>query len=380
MTTLTVDKFDIGRKPLKIPIAMPVNRVFRPPKNVKAAGSPIGVLVTWDHNYGMTSYKVKWRTGGSQWTEEYVTMNRFDTITETPGIPYQYKVCACHGNRCSRYSEVVEAISDRHTAPPPTKLHTVSMDSQFVISWSPPENSDKWNITMYEISLRNMAETSWSEVGSRRFSEKITGFFGLPKGSIWTARMATWTYPEGKGLYTYARPIMEGGGKPEQPQNVQAKYISQNAALLTWNASANAAGYLVYYRSFGEHGRGPFMTDGNVVMGLPQTRLQNLVLGRGEYEFCVSALNGDLESKTQCIAPGKSSIGQYPVDWLGSLSMNSTIWFCALLLVAVFLAMARRKRELPALFERSGLAEDQKVRGVRVSVSQAGSSAYDRVD
>lgn len=388
---LAVDNYGIGNESLRIPVAMPVNRHFVVPKNVKAQASSVGVKVTWDHAFGMTSYKIKWRLKGGFWNEQIVEMPRLDTITETPGISYEYKVRACHGARCSRFSEVVEAMSDRYTAPPPKDFKMVSLDSAFQVSWSPPDDISKWNLTMYEISLRNMKEESWNSVGSRRLTEKITGFFGLPKGSIWSVRMATWTYPEGKGLYAYARPIMEGGGKPEQPQNLQARFTTPTSAHLTWNVSANAAAYSVYFRSSGEHGKGRFMATGDIVMARqlptmdgagyyaqPETTIHNLDLGRGEYEFCVSALNGNDESKTQCVIPGQSSIGRYPVDFLGSLSMNSTIWFCALLLVAVFLAMARRKRELPGLFENDGFGE--KRRRSNGSAPRAESLPYDRIE
>lgn len=230
------------------------------------------------------------------------------------------------------------------------------------MDWSPPEHSSGWNITEYELSFRNVVDTSYVSVGSRRFSEKITGFFGLPAGSIWIVRMATWTYPEGGGLYKYARPVLVGGGQPEQPQALRAKYTSHTAAYLTWSATANAAGYLIYSRDI--RGNGTFETDGIPSIGPPHKQVENLLEGRGMYEFCVSAVNGEVESaKSDCVAPGMSSIGQYPVDYLRSLSMYTTVWFCALLMIAVFLAMSRRRREPPGILEGIELAEDQKPKG-----------------
>lgn len=314
----------------------------------------------------MTSYKVRWKIEGEAWTEQRVTTNRLDSVTSTSGIVYYYQVCSCHGDRCSRYSEVVKAASNRDTASAPKNIKTVSLDGAFRMDWSLPDDSSRWNITEYELSFRNVEDPEYTSIGSRRFSEKITGFFGLPKGSIWMVRMATWTYPEGAGLYEYARPVMVGGKKPEQPQNLKARFNSPTSALLTWNVTAEAAGYMVYWRTI----NGRFQTDGAVVMGLPQKQLKDLVHGRGEYEFCVSAVSGEAESRSMCVIPGTSSVGQYPVDWLRSLSMYSTVWFCALLLVAVFLAMTRRDslgmsrkdREPPATLEGIELAEDRKPR------------------
>lgn len=349
-----IDDYGIGSKSLRIPVALPVNRIYSAPKNLEAEGSPVGVKVTWNHIYGMTSYKVKWRSEGQNWTEQHVTTNRMDSITSTPGIVFQYQVRACHGERCSRYSEVVTGTSNRDTAPPPTNIGIESLAGAFRINWSPPEDSHRWNITQYEISLRNAAESTFTAVGSRRQSEKITGFLGLPKGSIWFVRMATWTDPEGAGFYEYARPVMVGGEKPESPSNLKARYTSHTSALLTWNVSANAAGYQVYWRDI----NGRFMTDG--VIGLePRKQLQNLAHGRGEYEFCVSSVNGEVESKPACLTPGASSIDRYPADWLRLLPMYSTVWFCTLLLVAVLLTRSRKNREPPPILGGIELAEDR---------------------
>lgn len=311
----------------------------------------------------MTSYNVRWQIEGQGWNEQRVITNRFDSITSTAGVVYNYQVCSCHGDRCSRYSEIVTAVSNRDTAPPPTNIRTVSLDGAFLLEWSPPEDSRKWNITQYELSFRNADDITYTAVGSRGLSEKITGFFGLPKGSIWIARMATWTDPEGAGLYEYARPVLIGGGKPEPPQNLKAKHTSRTSALLTWNVTANAAGYQVFWRNL----NGKFITDG--IIGVqPQKQFQGLVHGRGEYEFCVNAVNGEAESQPTCVIPGTSSVGQYPVDWMRSLSMYSTVWFCALLLVAIFLAMSRRDREEPpAALGGIRLARDRKPKFFKVS-------------
>lgn len=378
----TVDNFSLGHAPLKIPALMPANREYHSPSNLKAEGFSMGVKVTWDHNYGMTSYMVKWKTEGQkEWTEQPVTTNRMDSITATSGIKYQYQVCSCHGDRCSRYSKVVEAVSDRNTALPPTSIRTVSLDGAFTMDWSPPEGSNNWNITEYELSFRNMDQNSYTSVGSKRFSEKITGFFGLPAGSIWTIRMATWTYPEGGGLYEYARPVLVGGGKPTRPHNLHARFTSHTSAQLTWNASVNAAGYLVYTRSARDRYNGTFETDGIVRMGEPRTDMINLVLGRGQYEFCVSAVNGETESaKSECVAPGMSNVDRYPRDWLRSLSMYSTVWFCALLMVAVFLATSqrRRRKEPLGILEGIELAEDQKPSDAGIFVRDGETLFHDR--
>jgi hypothetical protein len=163
---------------------MPVNRQYRPPANLKAESSTMGVQVTWDHNYGMTSYKVKWRRKAEdeEWTEQPVTTNRLDSITASSGITFQYQVSSCHGGQCSRYSEIVEAVSARDTAPPPASIRTTSLENAFQMDWSLPANSSSWNITEYELSFRSTEQSGYTSIGSRRFSEKITGFFGLPKG------------------------------------------------------------------------------------------------------------------------------------------------------------------------------------------------------
>jgi hypothetical protein len=201
-------------------------------------------------------------------------------------------------------------------------------------------------------------------------------------GSIWFIRMATWTHPEGAGLYENARPVLVGGGKPAQPQALRARYKSSTSAYLAWNASANAAGYLVYSRRIHDRTNNAFETDGNVTVAVPHKLVENLVLGRGEYEFCVSAVNGEAESqKSECVIPGMANIGVYPADWMRSMSIYSTVWFCALLMVAVFIAASRRTREAPGILEGIEFAEDQKQKGGHsVFTRQGERSLHDRLE
>lgn len=99
-------------------------------------------------------------------------------------------------------------------------------------------------------------------------------------------------------------PVLVGGGTPAAPSGLKAVVIDASSVKLDWNKSTDAAGYRVWARNLG---------NGDEEDVSPRTIMDTtwgvgfLVAGAMNYEFCVTAVNGALESaKTTCTRPVRS--------------------------------------------------------------------------
>ena len=246
-----IKDFSIGSQPVRIPEVW-TERAVDPPMNVKAASTSMGIKATWDRPWGITDFHVRRRSGDGEWIMDYgVKANRTDTILPIAGIQYEYQVRSCMGRRCGDWSsDYASAVSDRTTGPPPETVRTSATALGFHVSWEPPKEAAKWNITQYDVSFLNMNTMKELHVGTLSTSATLEG---MPSGemsvvgAVLDISISAWM-GEGNGtIFTRGRPVLPGALlTPQKPLDLHSEVVNKTAVHLTWTANEYTAGYLVY--------------------------------------------------------------------------------------------------------------------------------------
>lgn len=292
--------FGYGSGPSTIPSHIP-KRELPAPSKLRAEGAPMGVKVTWDPVYGAMYYDVRHRqVGHSRWQESKVGNNRYDTLYPNPGEDWEYQVKSGYAGYSGEWSHTVHAVSKRETAPAPSDVHVHATDRGFDITWSPVE--DKWDLDRYEIIWHDV-DLPGAFIGgcsARGTSHSVTDLIADHRHNVW---MATWT-SEGGGRRKGFRPIFVGHGAPASPKKVHAMIEGKHNVKLSWTAPENAAGYLMLVRKIGYPSSQ--WVEGDVFRETHRG-VGNLSPRAEDYEFCVVAVNGELESEIVDWVPAKPS-------------------------------------------------------------------------
>ncbi|CAK1360755.1 unnamed protein product [Cercospora beticola] len=333
-----IDHYAIGQQPVQIPDTW-TDRAVDPPTNIKAFGSSMGITVTWDRPFGIPDFNVRRRSGDEDWITEYgVGMNRSDTILPHAGIQYEYQVRSCLGQRCGEWSsESVTAVSDRRTGPPPRNVRTKPTALGFEVSWSPPKDADEWNITQYDVAYANrMRNNLQLHAGTRKQSAKLEGLESGQYsiiGFILDVSVSIWTDPEGGSLFTFGRPVRPGTTQaPQAPSQLRSEIVNETAVHLTWEADDHWAGFLAYVD---HHSDDIVIYDRSTVVAIDSTVATQIP------EICISAINGDLESKRSCLFEKPKSKWSWRAD--GPTAIIVYVILACCLATALVLAMRFRK-------------------------------------
>lgn len=284
------DSYKLGCRPLEIPDPIP-QRDLSLPKNFKAEGSPMGILVTWDPVYG-GRYEVADRIKGhDKWGSIRAQANRVDTTMTSAGVTWEYKIRSYYGYDYGEWSGVISAVSRKETAPPPNVTKVQATADGFDIEWETPKGD--WNIRQYEVIWFDNDKPG-SFPGATGVRGNSASIKDLDKGHRFSPIMTTWTDPEGGSLWGGARPFVVGSGDPTPPGGLKVKFTDFTSVQLSWEGSEGAAGYLVYKRNVTDP-CSKLETDGDVVRETEKN------IGRlthpWELEFCVAAVNGTIESE-----------------------------------------------------------------------------------
>jgi hypothetical protein len=127
------------------------------------------------------------------------------------------------------------------------------------------------------------------------------------------------------GLPAAGPEVIVGAGAPAPPTTLRVTNTDPTTVQLSWTASANAAGYAVYVRSVRDNTN--FNLDGKTTATTYGVGF--LVPGTWNFEFCVSAYNGNLESAhTACVIPpvypGYSKRDEVPVFGNSTVVVNTS--------------------------------------------------------
>ena len=296
------DKYRIGNEVPPIPASDTIpTRPTRTPGNVAAVSSPLGVTVTWERVYGAFGYDVRVRLAGGEWKEERTSSHRYDTRWTQPDMKWEYQVRTHNGGTCSpaerdpcsAWSPIVGATARPETAPAPVGFITRPTATGLDVVWGPPSGPYASTLERYGVIIwdRDTRDSFIETVGVKGLSVHIDGLKVNHRYSVW---VESWN-AAGGGLPGAARPVIIGQlGTPPTPANFRVRELNGATVELTWTASPGAAGYRTWVRNI--HGGSAPVAEQTVVEGATRQEIGFMFDGQWNYEFCVSAVNGDRES------------------------------------------------------------------------------------
>ncbi|MFE2585327.1 fibronectin type III domain-containing protein [Streptomyces sp. NPDC059378] len=190
------------------------------------------------------------------------------------------------------------------------------------MSWDAAKGPYTDSIDRYEIITwdKDVPGAYISSTGVRGTSVHIDG---LTPSHHYLVAVATWNRAGG-GMPGVARSVTVGAGTPAVPTSVTIKSIDATTVQLDWQGSTGAAGYRVWTRNVNDPGH--TYTADDYVSDTPQRQIAFLFPGNWNFEFCVSAINGALESdRSSCVSvplPPPSTGGSTPTP--STMSRQST--------------------------------------------------------
>ncbi|MEU7844290.1 GDSL-type esterase/lipase family protein [Micromonospora sp. NPDC049114] len=298
-----VNNFGIGSSVPAIPNTIPA-RPTPVPRNVVVEPGPQGLKVTWDAVFGAHGYTVRSRlVGSADWSESRAASNRHDTLS-VHGLKWEYQVRTDNGDtedQKSAWTSPTAPVVASPTAPPgPAQIVTRATSTGFDITWGETVGTvERYGVIYWD---QDDPGAFLSAVGIRGHAAHIDG---LTVGHRYLVSVSSWDTSGGGGVPNPGRPVLVGGGTPAAPSGLKANALDASSVYLTWNKSTGAAGYRVWVRN---------PLDGSEMTASDQTSMETtwgvgfLVYGALNYEFCVTAVNGALESgMSNCVKPVGSS-------------------------------------------------------------------------
>lgn len=311
------DEFGLGNGAISIPANIPV-RPCPVPQNIQAFGEPSGLVVKWDAVFGAFGYHTRSRLAGqSEWQVDTYTTSANAVYRAWVGDDqeWEYSVASECGDNIpqSAWTGTASVVVHPQTAPGPSNIRTSSnSEGVLSVSWDPPEGS--WNIDRYGLITWDK-DTEGSFINTRGVAGTSYTVDGLKWGHHYQVAVVTYT-DVGGGLPAGGPSVTIGGGTPSTPGNVKVDTRDPTTVRLTWEGSNAAAGYYVYYRNINEEGS-ELAKDGtgsyHPAAGAECWGVAFLFPGTWNFEFCLTAYNGDLESDmSNCVIPSKEETANMP--------------------------------------------------------------------
>lgn len=290
-------EFGIGSAAPSVPTTGPA-RPSGTPGNVKATSADSGIVVTWDQVFGAYGYEVRSRLAGlPDWSTARSIGNRFDTTWVADGQKWEYQVRTDNGATSSAWSSTVSATARPKTAAGPVGIVTRPTATGIDFAWGAPtgpytDSIDRYGVIAYD---QDTPDAFVQTVGTRN---KTLHFDGLKPGHRYTLAVQTWNRAGG-GLPALGRPVVVGAGTPPAPTGLKVVSTDVTTVQLSWKGSAQAAGYRVWIRNTNN---GSQSAADESVISKTNHGIAFLVPGTWNYEFCMTAVNGALESgKSNCV-------------------------------------------------------------------------------
>ncbi|KAH7030560.1 fibronectin type III domain-containing protein, partial [Microdochium trichocladiopsis] len=297
-----LQKFGVGSRELIIPTNIPPRRCVIP-ANIRAQSSPAGITVTWDTAYGAFGYKYRSRNVGSgDWEEPWYSWpsNQLESGWVLEGQEIEYQVRSICGE--NYYSDWTAVVSARATpqnqgiaGPPADSVRIVPTDDGFTMSWAAPPGVavERYGLLHFDTDTYHAFLNKFGVAGT---SHTVRG---LKRGNRYAVAVEAWTTGGVATLPSGARGVIPGGGRPGRPTNLRIVARDGVTVRINFDAVPGAAGYQLYTRNVNQ--------AGSVLVADPFSRRSNcygvtfLFPGAWNFEYCLMAYNGNLESDMSCI-------------------------------------------------------------------------------
>nr|WSX53848.1 fibronectin type III domain-containing protein [Streptomyces sp. NBC_00974] len=293
------DAYGIGQLVPEIPDSIP-RRPISYVLAVEAQPVPSGIKVTWAPVFGARGYGVRYRLAGTaEWNVASVHTNRYDTTWTQADWTWEYQVRVDNGtDGQSVWSSTVTTTAHPETAPPPPNISTLPSSTGMDVYWDPPTGPHTDSIDRYEVITWDK-DVPGAYISSTAVTNTQARIDGLVPGHHYLVAVVTWNRAGG-GMPAVARSVTVGGGVPPVPTGLTVRSVDLTTVQLSWQGSWQAAGYRVWSRRRDTGGAwqpDPFIADN------PERHIAFLFPGYWNFEFCVSAINGNLESdRSPCTA------------------------------------------------------------------------------
>jgi hypothetical protein len=264
--------------------------------------SPTGITVTWDAVYGATSYDLKYRfVGTNNWYIYALTSNRYDTGWVLDGWEYEYMIRTRYGDQKTEWSETSSAVCHPQTPRAPTGIVTRATATGLNVSW-PSLGHD---IVEYALLIhdRDTPGAMVNTIGIEPTSLSVH-VDSLTPGIHYAIALQAWNQ-HGGGFPGAGQSVTVGAGTAPPPTNLRITSLDDTTIKMDWCGSPDAAGYLFWSRNINVKDSELVVEDFSTT---ETTRSRGFLFsGVWNYEFCISAFNGELESSLSncvvCIFP-----------------------------------------------------------------------------
>ncbi len=292
------DSYGLGRELVSFPKDIP-ERPALAPGTIWIDSGPSGITLKWKPVYGARGYTVRHRIKGSgTWNETPVRAARFDTTWTLDGWEWEYQVRTDNADDGkSGWSETLSATAHPKTAAAPKGIVTRATATGVDVSWDAPTGPYTDTIDRYEIITWDR-DTPGAFINSTAVRGTSAHINGLHEGHHYLVAVVTWN-AAGGGMPGVARSVTVGAGTPPAPSGLEVTSTDATTVQLTWSGSAQAAGYRVWVRNINDGS--PSKADEYVTTETSRG-IAFLFPGVWNYEFCVTAVNGEAESgKSNCV-------------------------------------------------------------------------------
>jgi len=293
-----VNRFQLGSSPITIPNNIPA-RPLPIPTNFNVVTSPGGILATWDAIYGAYGYDIRSRINNiTDWSIGSVGSNRYDGTWTVDGFTYDIQVrVSCGDQLKGDWTVIGSAVAHPQTAAGPSNVVVESTATGFDITWDLPPGPYTGSITEYNIIFWDR-DTPCAYLSGVSFTGSPAHIDGLVSGHRYLVAPTTWN-AAGGGFPETVRDVTIGGGTPQAPSGLHVIATDPTSVHLTWDETPEAAGYRIWVRNIND---GSQSQAGNGTVNAACADDFFLFPGTWNYEFCISAFNGNAESpKGSCV-------------------------------------------------------------------------------
>ncbi|KAL3490225.1 fibronectin type III domain protein [Aspergillus germanicus] len=280
------------------------------PQNVRSVSWPEGLFTTWDPVDNARGYEIRSRIKGATgwWSsgDVYPSTHGSWSPWVINGQTWEFQVrTKGNGDDRSDWSGLSSVTANVKTAPGPSNIIVEPQGTSVLVRWD--EYTDNF-VNRYGVYVwdKDTAGAWLSIYPAEGTSLLVTGLKAGARHSIWVSTYVgmigslTNQYVAAGGLPAAARDIIAGYWAPAPPTGLRVTNIDATTVELTWNAVSGASGYAVYQRSVLDNTA--LRVDGTTTD--PSHGIAFLFPGTWNYEFCVSAYNGNLETApVTCIIP-----------------------------------------------------------------------------
>lgn len=320
------ESFGITGADFSVP-ANPEPRTVTAPSTIASVAVPEGIFTTWPMVTNARGYRLRSRLKGMTdwWTDGFVSTFAAYSPWVVDGQTWEYQVCTKGDNDdYSDWSSLTSVTAHPQTAPGPSNIIVTPSGSGIQIAWDAVLgfSVNRYMAIVWDQDTPGAWIGAYPEAGTTHLvSDLIIGH----RYKVW---VSTWVnlsdgFP-GEGVPAGAREVVVGGGRPAPPTNLQVVNLDPTTIQLTWQGSGSATGYGIYTRSVKS-------SDPSKLQGTTTETSQGVAFlypGTWNYEFCISAYNGNLESDhTTCVIPpvypGFRKRDEIPGTYVGNFTGNS---------------------------------------------------------